>query len=261
MFVATNILAQVQPQVSFTLNITDGRTNSRDLKFGIDPSATDGIDTVLGENFLPPFPPLGVFEVQIYLPENNFNGSLASYSDYRNGTIPYSGTIEHLIRYQKGDGIDYGDSVVIYWDLPQQISGLLQDIITGTLINVQLSGSGNFLVPNPGALDRLKLLVTYSNATDVEFENSLPEYYNLSQNYPNPFNPSTKIQYSISSNQFVQLKIYDVLGKEISTLVNNEQSAGRYEVNFNGNGLTSGIYFYSIKAGAFTETKSMILMK
>jgi hypothetical protein len=261
LFVGTYIFSQVQPQISFTLNVTDGRTYSKYLNFGVDPLATDGIDTVFGENFLPPFPPLGVPEVQIYLPENNFSGTLASYSDYRNGTSPYSGVVEHLIRYQKGDGIDYGDSVVIYWDLPQQITGILQDIITGTLINIQISGSGNFMVPNPAALDRLKLLITYNNATEVYDEQLHPVDFSLSQNYPNPFNPSTKIKYSIGNNLNVQLKIFDVLGKEITTLVSSEQPAGTYEVDFDGKELTSGIYFYTIKAGNYVETKSMILMK
>jgi hypothetical protein len=256
-FISLSIYAQSQPQISSFITVNDGREESRILFFGVDPQATDGIDANLGEALLPPFPPLGVFEAQMFLPANNFNGTEASYADYRAGTSPFSGEKEHRIRYQRGEG----DSIVIYWALPQQISGRLQDIITGTLVDVSISGNGSFLVPNPDAIQSLKLLITYNNATDVEVENSTPEYYNLSQNYPNPFNPSTKIQYSISSNQIVKLKIYDVLGKEITTLVNKEQSAGTYEVNFDGNNLTSGIYFYTITAGDYTDTKSMILMK
>ena len=85
--------------------------------------------------------------------------------------------------------------------------------------------------------------------------------FDLKQNYPNPFNPSTKIKYAISSRQFVTLKVYDVLGKEIATLVNEEKSAGSYEVVFDASKLPSGIYFYTLNAGEFSQTRKMILLK
>ena len=83
----------------------------------------------------------------------------------------------------------------------------------------------------------------------------------LSQNYPNPFNPVTTITYQIPQTGFVTLKVYDILGREVATLVNEEKPAGSYEVKFIGNGLTSGIYFYQLKAGDYSETKKMILLK
>ena len=85
--------------------------------------------------------------------------------------------------------------------------------------------------------------------------------YTLFQNYPNPFNPVTKISYSIPEMSSVRIKVYDILGNEVTTLVNKEQSAGFYEVELDAKGLTSGIYFYSLTAGTFTETRKMILMK
>ena len=85
--------------------------------------------------------------------------------------------------------------------------------------------------------------------------------YILEQNYPNPFNPTTIVKYQISELSFVTVKVYDVLGKEIETLVNEEKSANVYEIEFDGKGLTSGIYFYQLQAGSFVETKKMILMK
>jgi photosystem II stability/assembly factor-like uncharacterized protein len=96
---------------------------------------------------------------------------------------------------------------------------------------------------------------------------TLPEHFALEQNYPNPFNPSTTIKYSISSSEFVTLKIYDVLGNEVATLVSEEKPAGSYEVEFNAVGtsrdlsLTSGVYFYKLQAGSYTQTKKLILMK
>jgi photosystem II stability/assembly factor-like uncharacterized protein len=98
----------------------------------------------------------------------------------------------------------------------------------------------------------------YSDIVEVEIA---PSVFFLSQNYPNPFNPSTSIQYAISSRQFVTLKVYDVLGKEIATLVNEERIAGTYEIIFNSSSLASGIYYYQIRAGDYVETKKMILMK
>ena len=83
----------------------------------------------------------------------------------------------------------------------------------------------------------------------------------LYQNYPNPFNPTTTIDYAINSNQFVILKVYDILGNEISTLVNKEQHAGNYEITFNGGNLASGVYFYTIKAGSFYCVKKFVLLK
>ncbi|RKY93654.1 MAG: hypothetical protein DRQ01_04250 [Ignavibacteriae bacterium] len=85
--------------------------------------------------------------------------------------------------------------------------------------------------------------------------------YKLFDNYPNPFNPKTSIQYAVGSWQFVTLKVYDVLGNEVATLVNEEKLAGEYEVEFSAKGLPSGIYFYQLRAGNFVETKKMILLK
>jgi len=89
----------------------------------------------------------------------------------------------------------------------------------------------------------------------------LPSSYILSQNYPNPFNPSTTFRYSIPSESKVIIKVYDILGKEIETLINEEKPAGEYEVEFNGANLSSGIYFYQLRAGSFIETKKMVLIR
>ena len=106
--------------------------------------------------------------------------------------------------------------------------------------------------------------------TDVNEElNIQPEQYSLEQNYPNPFNPSTKIRYSIPSviasetkqSADVTLNVYDVLGNEVATLVNEEKPAGNYEVDFKASQLSSGIYFYKLQAGSFSETKKMTLLR
>ena len=95
----------------------------------------------------------------------------------------------------------------------------------------------------------------------VEDEKEKLNSFKLLQNYPNPFNPSTIIEYSIPKLENVQITLFNTLGEEIKTLVNAEKPAGDYEVEFNSDGLNSGIYFYKLKAGDFVQTKKMILMK
>jgi hypothetical protein len=83
----------------------------------------------------------------------------------------------------------------------------------------------------------------------------------LNQNYPNPFNPTTRIKYSVPQSSNVVLKVFDILGNEIETLVNEEKSIGIYEVQFDARGISSGVYFYTLTAGNFVENKKMMLLK
>lgn len=107
-------------------------------------------------------------------------------------------------------------------------------------------------------LDSLSLNVTL-NVENTQQSNL--NFYVLSQNYPNPFNPTTKIKYSIVQNGLVKLLIFDLLGREVASLVNTEQSIGNYEVDFNASTLTSGIYFYKLQSGNFSETRKMLLLR
>ena len=95
----------------------------------------------------------------------------------------------------------------------------------------------------------------------VSNENVIPEKYSLGQNYPNPFNPRTVVSFSLPVDSKVSIKVYDVMGREVQTLVNERMQAGRYEVSFDGSGMTSGVYFFRMKAGNFKETRRMILIK
>jgi len=99
----------------------------------------------------------------------------------------------------------------------------------------------------------------YSDIVEVDVE--APIEFALTQNYPNPFNPSTILSYSIPQSSFVTLKVYDIIGNEVATLVNETKSAGKYDVSFNASNLSNGVYLYSIKTDNFTSTKKMILMK
>jgi hypothetical protein len=108
--------------------------------------------------------------------------------------------------------------------------------------------------------------VLISNSTGVHPDNIEPSIFHLSQNYPNPFNPVTTIKYKIpgqarDDNLFVELKVYDILGNEVSTLVSEEQPAGAYEVEFDGTYLASGIYIYRLSSGDFSASKKLLLIK
>lgn len=97
--------------------------------------------------------------------------------------------------------------------------------------------------------------------TNIVEENNLLPSYQLYQNYPNPYNPTTKIKFSIPKSNIVQIKIYDILGNEIQTLLNKHYQVGTYEVDFNANNLPSGVYFYRMISGNYSETKKMILLR
>ncbi|HRN25494.1 MAG: T9SS type A sorting domain-containing protein [Ignavibacteriaceae bacterium] len=102
---------------------------------------------------------------------------------------------------------------------------------------------------------------TFAYSQEVEVEISLPLEYSLEQNYPNPFNPTTTISYSIPSDNFVTIRLYDVLGNEVITLVNEQKQAGKYEMLFNASNIASGVYYYQINSGTFTQTRKLMLLK
>jgi uncharacterized delta-60 repeat protein len=115
---------------------------------------------------------------------------------------------------------------------------------------------------NDGTIDDTLTLV--NQVTGIQNDQGslmAPDTYNLAQNYPNPFNPSTKISWQLPVGSHQTLKIYDMLGNEVATLVNEYREAGRYEVTFDGSNLASGMYLYRLQAGSFVETKKMILIK
>ena len=96
---------------------------------------------------------------------------------------------------------------------------------------------------------------------DVIYVEGLPDKFALEQNYPNPFNPLTKISYQLPKSSFVKLSIYDISGKLVETLVNEQKNAGYYSIDWNAEKVSSGIYFYRIDAGEFIETKKCMILK
>ena len=130
------------------------------------------------------------------------------------------------------------------------------------LISVDSLASLQGLILTGGRLNLHKTLQKVYTPTNItQNGNGIPHKYALNQNYPNPFNPATKISFDIPNSGLVTIKVYNVLGKEITTLVNEFQNAGSYTAEFYGSGLSSGTYFYRIQAGEFSQVKKMLLIK
>lgn len=136
------------------------------------------------------------------------------------------------------------------------------EIITDTTQSISYTDT-IFTTPSRSLKYRIKIVnldstFSYSETQEIDF---LPTVYRLYQNYPNPFNPATTIEYSIPEKSNVTIKVFDLLGREVVTLVNKEKPVGLYEVKFDGSRFASGVYFYRIEAGKFSETKKFVLLK
>jgi hypothetical protein len=135
-------------------------------------------------------------------------------------------------------------------------SGTTTELRTYTYVDKNIS-SGNFGY----RLKQIDFNGQYEYSEIVEIEVNTPSEYSLEQNYPNPFNPVTTISYSIKENGLVTMKIFDILGTEVKTLISEEQQSGNYKVEYDASSIASGIYFYTLQAGEFVSTKKMILLK
>ena len=134
------------------------------------------------------------------------------------------------------------------------------DLIIDTNLNVYVTGTSSRYNGNPILWDAATIKYSQPNGLE-QISSNLVKEFKLGQNYPNPFNPSTKIKFTIPKRSFVQLKVYDILGREKETLVNQELNASEYEVTFDGENYANGIYFYRIMAGDFMECKKMVIIK
>ncbi|MBI1805216.1 MAG: T9SS type A sorting domain-containing protein [Ignavibacteriae bacterium] len=188
---------------------------------------------------LPPSPPAGIFTAR-YASQR----MLETYPSDMKGTArfpivlqapEYPLSVEFNIRNADGKGI------------------VLEEVESGNIIASHSLVSNGTVVISGGDAQSLALKVVPNGSS--------PARFGLSQNYPNPFNPTTNISYSLPVESFVQLRIFDLLGREIASLVNERQTAGTYTVSFDASRLSSGVYFYKIIAGDFTDVKRMLIMK
>jgi len=260
LLVILKVPAQVSAQISIPFEVYDNAGGQKTLYFGLDQTATDSIDIHLGESELPPFPPMGSFDARYLLPKNSFNGSLSSWNDYRFAAgFPFSGTIEHRLKYQSAEG-----ATILYfsWDFPPEVTGLLQDLANGTIINVPISGTGVYELINFSTFNQMKLIIYYDNiVTSINDDNIKAITYKLEQNYPNPFNPSTTIKYSVPENGLVNVSVFNLLGERVAELVNETLAGGEYQTDFDATKLSSGVYIAKLVSGNYTQTIKMSLSK
>jgi len=178
-------------------------------------------------------------------------------------------TSQGLYIVNSGSGVLSIDSITIS-DSHFYISNVINDIEPYTALKSELhfvpdtinNFSANLTVYSDGGIKQILLTgIGKDDAVNVEDEITTPLAFGLQQNYPNPFNPSTKIKWQSPINSWQTLKVYDVLGNEVATLINESKPAGTYEVEWNASSLSSGIYFYRLQMGYFIETKKMIVLK
>jgi hypothetical protein len=220
--------------------------------------------------------------------------SLAIGSDDKGGTNLYAGTNGFGIRLSTNDGNSWTtiDSGLANYLIEGQTIYPVQALLTcGSNVFASIWGGGIYLSTNSGTSwnpvntglpnnyvatlfsDSLNLYAgTYYGGVCIRpllemitavknKQNTLPASFSLQQNYPNPFNPSTTIQYSVPKTSLVTIKVYDILGREVTTLVNVQKSPGNYSVQFSAARYASGIYFYRMQSGTFSETKKLLLLK
>jgi len=168
----------------------------------------------------------------------------------KNTMFPYSGDPVNSSGWLDST---QGDRYVIIGSLFGTVASL--DTINFKTITFINRGTTNLL-----SVEKIKDCVNEVVSIN-QISQNIPDGYRLSQNYPNPFNPTTNLEFGISELGFVSLKVYDILGNEVMTLVNENMNAGSYEVKFDGSNLTSGVYFYKLNTASFSQTKRMLLLK
>ena len=159
--------------------------------------------------------------------------------------------------YTSRDSINWAPAIEEIWSENSEWTEINFDSVETRYMNLLL------LESNQGPFASIWEVEMYGtdNVNSIETITEIPEKFELSQNYPNPFNPSTKIRYSVPQSSNVVIKVFDVLGNEIETLVNEEKPIGTYEIIWDGEQLPTGVYFYQLRAGDFVQTKKMILLK
>ncbi len=207
-----------------------------------------------------------------------FAGDVSAFEPLFYARIDYgAGDEPHSVFAVDLDGDGYNDLAVANWGsanvsvLLNNGDGMFQQAVNygagnrpWSVFAADLDGDGDndLAVANEGS-DNVSILINLTTQTDVDdhVTESLPICFNISQNYPNPFNASTLIQYSLTEPSDVSIEIYDILGRKIETLFQAEQQAGYHQVIWDAEDASSGMYFYRIQAGDYSEAKKMLLLK
>jgi hypothetical protein len=260
-------VAQCTPPESRTwIDYTDSVTFNERVWFGFSDSAHYGLDYQLCEFEIPPSPPIGVWDIRFVnipgrggwdTPQGLGQGFT---QDYRPRSSQ-DGRDTFRLRFQPGEP---GYPVRFRWS----ILGILSIVDSAWLFDESASWLywarmhlvDHLVVSNP-AFTHL-LLTTWRHTVDVnERQDGSPGLFLLHQNFPNPFNPTTTIQFTIVTRQSTIVKVFDVLGREVATLVNEVKEPGTYTVQWDASGRPSGVYFYRLQAGTFAATRKLLLLR
>jgi hypothetical protein len=212
-------------------------------------------------------------------PGTRFSGAISNTEEYEDLYVDTSKIDESLsFQLQKIESISANSAAENIFSYDSEFdTSSVQGVLEGLPVAVEYMGDDYKAVTlsfplyymnaeQAGAFLSKVLEEKFGELTDIEETANIPHAFELSQNYPNPFNPTTTIEYSVpvkvnSESSMVKLIIYDILGREVAELVDGYKSAGRYKVSFNAEALTSGVYFYTLKAGNYVESKKMIVVK
>ena len=250
-------------QFAQTVTVDGGQGNVYDLIFGFSPDATDGFDDGTDE-LAPPAPPPPAFDAALYTDQRYYTQIVAGLTEDIDA--------EHVWDLQLA--YDTNNLINVTWDntgWSDLGTFVLQDAFNGALgINIEMTGSTSLTLTNP-AFNTLKLKVT-PNGTSGSFlsigENyeTSPAEFSLHGNYPNPFNPTTTIRYELSEHSHVSIMIYDLMGRRMTTLVNEPEEPGYKSIVWDGTDsfgkqVSAGVYLYQVRAGNYTRVHKMALLK
>ena len=267
-------VAQAIAQSAFTIPLTGQESygnRKTTIEFGLHPDATICEDRSLGEYALPP-PPPGFY---VYFTKPSLIAcypSTGMLKDLRSSTEPIP-VDTFSVSFQYND-ISLPDTMTFSWpDLRFYYAGDVtlsyqkdRGDCTTDEVRVDMKSTNSIafrhLPADCSTPSRIRIFAERSTATGVEPSgDAIPTSFSLSQNYPNPFNPSTKIGFALPVNADVTLSIFNVLGMEVATLVSQHLPAGNYTVRMDAANLSSGLYFYTLRAGGFAATKKLVLAK
>jgi PKD repeat protein len=261
------------PSGTVTVAVTyDGGTTSTPLYTQIDATGNVGPSLMTG-NFVTPVTGSENCQIEITFNGNSYNNDNIYWDDMCLGyVVPVELTAFAAKKVNDGVELNWMTATETNnqgFDIERMIEGGQFEKIGyvagfGTTTEPKVYSFTDSKVSDGKYTYRLKQLDydgTFRYSNEVSAEVTLPLEYSLEQNYPNPFNPGTIIKYSIPDDGFVKLSVYNMLGEEVANLVNTQQKAGRYEINFNASNLASGVYVYRLEAPNFTSSKKLMLMK
>jgi hypothetical protein len=255
-----------QPRFEVPLTVTDG-VMTQILYFGILPGGhycideSDSMNGHIEQFFIPPEG--SVFDARFVRPRIEVYPCFdqGSPCDFR----PFISVIQKdTFRVKSQLGI--GTTMLLSWPANlatrfTQMTLRYFDQVAITNVNVNMLTNTSADVTNAGDPATATIYAGELPLSVGQASRDVPDGFALKQNYPNPFNPSTKIRFSVPGKGYVSLKVFDLLGKEVATLVNEQLVPGDYERAFNAEGLTSGVYFYRLQAGGFVQTKKLLLLR